>query len=609
MFLLKVEMKKNRDFPRLQSIEEILDSAFKFMIENLRNYYDEKDTNLIYMTITQPNFRSLRSGAYILQSESKNFFNYVSNMFHEFLNSNEEIELTNGFQVYFKVLSMSHVKYAKNRRKRRILGCRQPNEKKKFGPGLLDVPPGYPGFPLAFVNKCLLTSFLFGYFQAVDDQETFLKLKLLFARENYKKITGGDELKEKLQELQLKLGLPVCGPYNMDIVLPKLAMDYKCQIHVIQSLDQSAMIDSYPAEWDEGLPQIFLYLVSDNHVALVEKPKIFCRTNKQFCVGCKKTFAFNYRHKCNKRQSCSKCKSIITNTMECFKYTNIMPHQFCDSVIGDKLEISKQCSLCDIEFDTVNCFANHKQICGKQVGSIGFHCKKCDTFIKCQKTDQIDEGKINHVCDTDEKCQSCKKTKEPNHFCKLSKVKPTKIWPNLVFFDFQFQDISSANCKSCYLIREQFLKDHNLTWKELLLHPEIGNLSCDQHKNNQTNFTPNVMVLYQEKSRGSFTRHILTDDDLMTFTSSVDNVLESNYYGETTNVMRVNERLGRFNKEPKKTTLQEKKIDAMQRKTNKTVLDKFWILLRSEDFRNSTFLSINETSPNMVSNTLVKISS
>jgi hypothetical protein len=605
MFLLKVEMKNNKNFPRLSAIEDILDTAFEFMIENLRKYYNGNDTNLIYMTITQPNFRSLRSGAYVLQTENKEFLNYVANMFHEFLNSNEDIELTKGFQVYFKVLSMSHVKYPRNRRKPKKLGSKKTSDEKQIGSGLLEIPNGYPGFPMAFLNKCLLTSFIFGYYQALDDQTTYSELKLLFNRQNNNKKIGGDKLKQKLQELQDKIGLPVCGPYNMDIVLPKLAAEYNCQIHVINSLDRNAMIDSFPPSWNEGLPQIFLYLVSSNHVVLVEKQKTFCRANRQFCVACKKTFSYTYRHKCKERQSCNKCRSIITKTMDCYNYKNTMPFQFCDSNIGKKLLEIQNCPKCDQPFDTEQCFVNHKQICGKQIGCIGFFCKNCQKFIQCPNSNLIKEIKQKHSCDEPVKCSSCKMPKTANHLCKLKKVQDTKNAPNLVFFYFQFQDISTANCKSCYLLKEQFRKDHNLTWKELLVHSEIAKLACDIHLNNEANFVPNVLVLYHEKLRGSFTRHILTDDNLSNTTDTKEKYFESNYFCES--MQSSKERLSQFNKQPKCTDIQKKKIQNLELKQNKTVLEKFWLLITQEDFRNSTFLSVNETTPNMVRINIVRV--
>ena len=131
LYLLKVEVIKGK-MPLLSSIEDVLFKAFKFMIKNLKTFYKPDETNLVYMTINQNGFDgAIRTGAFELQtSQMDSMINHVMNAFNRVANSKATMHLDESFSVYFKVLSMEHVQYSGNRRKRRmVVGCRQFNIK------------------------------------------------------------------------------------------------------------------------------------------------------------------------------------------------------------------------------------------------------------------------------------------------------------------------------------------------------------------------------------------------------------------------------------------------------------------------------------------------
>jgi len=123
------------------------------------------------VTIHQRNFDSaINSSAVELQSSStKNMIEYIFSLFNRFINSNETMRLDASFTVYFKVLSMGHVNVPNHRRRRtRVLGST--DESQIFNQGTIDIACGYPKNPVAFVNKCLLTSAVMGHFQNIREK-------------------------------------------------------------------------------------------------------------------------------------------------------------------------------------------------------------------------------------------------------------------------------------------------------------------------------------------------------------------------------------------------------------------------------------------------------
>ena len=70
---------------------------------------------------------ALRSGGFNLQmNEAGSILSFVMNMLNRFINSNEEVKLDQGFQVFFKIFSYNHMNWSKSRRNKtaRTLGCK-----------------------------------------------------------------------------------------------------------------------------------------------------------------------------------------------------------------------------------------------------------------------------------------------------------------------------------------------------------------------------------------------------------------------------------------------------------------------------------------------------
>ncbi len=290
------------------------------MLEDLKKYYNPEETNLVYLTIHQPGMiNALNSGAFSLQGDStKKILSFALNLFNSFVNSQAEVRLNEGFQVYFKVLSYAHYQDPNHRRKTqpaRTLGCKTDSFQMS---GCVEVPDGFPGNETAFVNKCLLTSIILSYYCNeyfrtkliveefekkkkvchISIDETHLAFKPLYTK-NQKKIQvkrAGSVLLNKVNKVIRDLNLPEEGPFEVEIC-SLLANYYNCQIHILKSnQEKEVLIQSFPeTEWKSNLSQIFLYPKNDNHVVPILNLKTFCGKNRQFCPICKITFKRCYR--------------------------------------------------------------------------------------------------------------------------------------------------------------------------------------------------------------------------------------------------------------------------------------------------------------------------
>ena len=137
-YVMRIKLKnKTTDYPMLDSLMDVLYTAFTFMINNLKTFIPKTadEDNLIYLCIHQQGMtNSLNSGSFKLQSvETESLVQDVLLMFENYVNSDSTINvLDNSFKCYFRVLSVPHVNYSKHRRKtipmpERIpsrLGCR-----------------------------------------------------------------------------------------------------------------------------------------------------------------------------------------------------------------------------------------------------------------------------------------------------------------------------------------------------------------------------------------------------------------------------------------------------------------------------------------------------
>ena len=122
-FVMRIKLKnKTAPKPMLISLMDVLQTAFTFMINNLKTFLSQNqdEKNLIYLTIHQDGMRNgINSGSFYLQSvQTKELVKDVLFMFERFVNSDSTISVfDNSFKCFFRVVSVPHVHYSKNRRK------------------------------------------------------------------------------------------------------------------------------------------------------------------------------------------------------------------------------------------------------------------------------------------------------------------------------------------------------------------------------------------------------------------------------------------------------------------------------------------------------------
>lgn len=561
---------------------------------------------------------ALRSGGFNLQmSETSSILSFVMNIFNRFINSNEELKLDQGFQVFFKVFSYNHLHWPKSRRNQnqnqRTLGCQQDNSEVKIA-GCVTIASGFPGDDLAFQNKCLLSATIVCFFANLffannKCNENFETLIPLWTKQSSKKkkIIAGKFLQTEIFKLIDKLQLPIDGPYNISTTIPKLCDHFNSQIHVIKSTQEMMVnIESFPTpEWKNDTLQIFLFQTEPGHVVPVINLKKYVNQNHQLCLLCKKTFSRNYRHVCTvKQKSCFLCKSYFATETTIVQAN--LPFAYCFSKLDPTLAEPLTCKLCNYKFSTERCFSNHQQICGikSKQSRIGFFCDTCNKFFKWHSTMTTKE---DHKCLTSFQkiCKHCKEMydQNTNHQCHLEKEHLSRSWPKLCFFSFEFQNNSTFQCNACQQLRKEFKEIRNLNWKEALIQKEFFNLKCDHHQKNTLFQTPNFCTLWRETESGKFDEQFFADDKLKLKNEITTNVFQFDYDVHNKNPLSKKRFTG------KQTEATKSSLQKLVDKDEKSVLDYFTMFLLSPDAQNATFLSLNNCNENMatVINCLLKL--
>ena len=469
--------------------------------------------------------------------------------------------------------------------------------------GCIDLPQGYPSSPKAFKNDCLLIHLILGHFQNEFfhyNNPTFKKLCLLLDGTKKQKNMYGDLLYKLVETAIYTHNLPQRGPYTFEAVVPKLAQFYETQVHLIKGIqEKAAVITSFPPTFDDTLPQIYLLKTSDEHVILIKNKKTFVNNNRTFCFECKKTFSRRNRHNCANRATCFNCLCFFsTEDTKNYNNTDLL---FCDSQIEAKiLSEPFNCEKCELTFFSNKCFRLHISLCGKTGdGRRGWKCHKCNTFFRAGKKTSL-QLKTEHICNYSKYCSYCFKThSDRNHFCQITKESPNKIWPNLIFFAFQYSSISSANCEDCFQKRNNFALSYGLSWKEMLLHSNYSTTLCDTHSSRTDCQNPNVCVILKERERGKFEQFIFCDDDLISDlqilgTDQTKCILDFQYFSKDIEQPIVNERRdGVYANTPRMTENFENQLEKLKEKKMKTMLEKFVILVSQNSWRNSVFISHN----------------
>ena len=522
-------MKKKVNSPLyLSSVENILEKALLEILKSLKNSYEQEKESICYVTICQKTLvNPIRSGTYHLQENSLNgLVNHIMTSFNRFLNSNKELKLDDSFEIYFKVLSSESINYEKHRRKtvplRNLVGSK--NGSKTFlAGGLLDLPTTFPNNKTCLENMCLLSTVIYSYIK-FSDEEKFKKINKMCYSHSAKsdKNLAGQLLEEEIDKFCSATNIPKIGPHDFTNVLPKLADFYNLQIHLVQSLDGLRKVSkiSVPETNDLNRHRVYLYQTEINHVMLIDNLNQFFIYNKRkICFDCGNFYQYLFRtnvHRCFARSNCDKCLGCF-ETLNTVK-VNKEPTVFCDSKL--KIEGGVTCIKCHFSFKTNKCFQNHKQGC--DLHRLRVKCEKCNVYYLPKSKKSFEEGKSNHECGIWlTRCSNCKQINNDDfHICKVRTEEAHNIWPNLGFINMQFQENSFGNCQTCFLLKEKFMKENNLSFKQLFVHKNFENLICDDHKSiSDKDNLPNLISLwFESKQRFHFEQKVFVDNsDLLKF--------------------------------------------------------------------------------------------
>lgn len=450
LYIMKVETKSNQII-FLKDLTEILENCFIEVINEIKQFYNnQNDTNLLYISIYQPNLTSAikSQGLDIQKSSAESLIQHVMNMFHRFVNSNETLKLQNGFKVYFKVFSYAHFQDLKSRRKTHLktsLGCT--NSQTNFN-GCAYLHTCFINF---FKHDCLLVSCilvaLFHHFLQ-GSKELYFYFKPLWHKKRQLHPNVIPKVLHDFQDLifdvKTFLELNPFGPYDSTLIEPMHYL-FESQITIIKSLNEEyALIERYPKKFDNSLPQIFLYMEQPNHVVAIINLHKFFNQNKAFCMYCLKTYnCCNYtynRHTCNLREfHCNHCNFPLANSLTTRKYLHL-PMKYCYKNLEENNPLS--CKRCKNSFPTQSCFNNHKLLV-------------CKTLKYCNYCKQRFYHFEQHSCEKKFFCKQCftHTSTRNTHFCKFYQVKPTKAWRKMIFFDFQF--FGSSIVPNAVIVRDE----------------------------------------------------------------------------------------------------------------------------------------------------------
>jgi len=475
---------------------------------------------------------------------------------------------------------------------------------------------GFPEEPKCFYEKCLLTSCIFGYYQyekfdsaipetAKRDEKqltTYDRLCRLNDRAKFGTILqnkAGRELKNILNELTAKLNIPLEGPHKYDETLTILADHFKSQIHLITGSQESkAHYQSFPSKYDDRLPQIFLFKVSDSHVVHIQNLKKFFKDNRTICFYCRQTVSSKINHKC-RLNSCPKCTFPRANS--CTKQLSYLPFKYCDSDITEN-KVEQKCSKCLQIFETIACFKGHLFKCGSQQNEFskwGQICQQCFKFISFRQPGKhpaeiLEEHRcasVNHrVCKF---CRHYFPTSE-RHACKVRKKEATKVWPNLIFFNFEYRNLTSLNCDKCQQLKLNYLSMHNLTELQLLEDKNFPLLTCQSHQSPQKDSLPNVAVIWRESDRGIFEEYVLTEANLDNKVDHTSDVFKFTYFTEDNRQPYVTKTPIHYKQNAAITKSFYSQLETKLASKKRTIIYKFLQLVTQSGWQNSTLISWND---------------
>lgn len=461
--------------------------------------------------------------------------------------------------------------------------------------GIIDCPKGTKTHPNIFENKCLLVSVLLGILKHLNPL-SFQDIKPLFYKRT--SLKNKDKAVQILNDALLSM-CQMCqfnlqGPHVLEDILPKIVDVFNIQVRVIKSMEGSyTNIVAFPEQPSYEKPRIYLYLISNLHVVLIDNLQAFFRYHKKIvCFDCKRFFALYRRlnHRCQKQSTCFNCDGIFQTENTFLQDNEII--KFCDSnLITNQIE-EFICSNCNLTFKSHLCYANHNLKCEQNCK--GWKCLQCGIYQTVSSKEMCEQLQKEHQCgEIKRRCEFCYVPKENNHICKIKAKLPHTVWPNLGFLAMKFRNTSNGNCQNCYYKRKQYVDVNNITFAQLFKDKIYKELVCDNHKNLIVELEPNLICLMYEFERFHFKEKLFIDDAL-----PLVNVLEKDFQFTYSSVPKpmTFESLKKKRCSQKVTPSFDRNLKKQFDTSYKPALSKFALFLCNGNFKNYTFVvSCNNT--------------
>jgi len=449
----------------------------------------------------------------------------VMSTFHRYINSNQNIELDNTFEVFFKIVSGVHVNYSQHRRKaiplRTLVGHRIKQGSCFQRGGILDLPKGTNLEPNCFENQCLLLCLIFQLCK-LSNPDTFEAIKPLVMRKSalQLKIAAAQMLKHQISQFCTKANISAQGPYDLLSTVQMFSELNCCQVIVISSMDGATPIfHMFPNKFDLNLPRIYLFN-QNNHVVIINNLMSFWKSyKKQICFGCKKFYYYwtynRQNHKCSNLQTCYLCSGILKTNLTVINDSETFI--YCDSSICTSQPV--KCQKCNNNFQTKTCFENHWKKCSRN--AMPQLCSKCNLLLAPGK-----DVLLTHDCGVKRKfCRICFQNAPVNHICSIVKQNFHSNWPIVGVLAMAFKGRGSDGCEKCFVVKSNFAKQQNIPFELFCKDPRFKTLLCQEHKEDDTSFScTNAISIWVESQRFLFEHQTFTDDILIPTLSIVDRV-------------------------------------------------------------------------------------
>lgn len=512
-----------------KSLEDILAQALTTCLVNIQHYSKDDKNALLYFCLNQSSLSGgLRSNVQALNDNSiSSMVSEFMSTFHRFLSSNAEMPLDNSFEVYFHVASSKYLNRPTHRRKavplRSLVGASNETTKCLLPGGLIDLPVGAPDDPECFKNSCLLAALAYLHLE-LQNPEKFAQVKLLVLQKSTapQRNKASQLLVEEMNLICSGQTISFKGPHDIFSTIRSFYEMYKIQVIVIMSLrGPKPELISWPEEIDQTIPRFYLFANSNSsvndHVQIIQNlSTFFSHNNRAICFYCKSFYFMGYgvanknKHKCRSTHSCQSCFSFYSSATLC--KSDKEPWAYCDSQMV-QTDANIVCSKCGFKFKSQICYDNH---CDKfcNVGQYYWSCPCCSRSV-AMRGRSIKEIEESHNCYSVEKwCLTCHTLMPKDHICPISKASETIIWPNLAVLEMIFQDVTGALCQSCFELQSNYMKRHNLTYKQMLESKESCNLMCNNHRVKKCS-VPNVIKFCFERDRFEFESQTFSEKNFL----------------------------------------------------------------------------------------------